>query len=55
MINAKLADAVEEFGITEKTRLQTDDALSNSLLRPAVFKAIEPIAEHGGLANFDHV
>jgi hypothetical protein len=55
MVDAKLADAVEEFGVSEKAQLQPVDPDLDAGLGALVLEGPEPVEEDDGCADFDHV
>lgn len=55
MVDAQFSNAIEEFCITEKTDLQSDESLSDALLGSPVPQCLKPVAENAGLANFKHM
>lgn len=55
MVDPKFAYAVEEFGIAQQARLQTNDALCNSRLGGPILEPFEPVAEINCLANLNYL
>jgi hypothetical protein len=54
VVDAQLADTIEEFRIPEQSRLQPNDAQSCSLDRTLVFQTVEPTPEGYRLPDFEH-
>ena len=55
MIDSKLANTIEIFGITDVSDFDSADAGEDTHARRGVAKLVQPVLEIGRLPNFDHM
>lgn len=55
MVDTKLADSIEEFGVSEITQFQPRHTLQDPLGSHTISQILEPIPEECGLLNADHM
>jgi hypothetical protein len=54
-VDAHFADPVEELHVAQQPGFETNDPLAIFRAAANVLEAPEPVGEHGGLADVDHV
>jgi hypothetical protein len=55
IVDPKLADSIEEFGISQETGLHSRNSLGDLLRSTRVCKNLQPFPEMVGLADFNHM
>ncbi len=55
IVDAKLANPIEELDVTEQTRFQAHDTLHNLLPGAFVTQGRQPLSKTRRLTDFDHV